>query len=213
MATEPYWAEAPSRSTSTEPRATEGMVFRSKAVDPRPRAPFTLTKAPTWPRCPLISTRVWSGARPRRVAGRTWSEPSEMAGRGKLIDGAAAARAAAVSVPVPLRVRVSPVITSTGAIVSRRVRPMARVPVTTISPMSAASSAGVASWAKASGADISALVETKANKTERPEFSFMTIPKLQRPVGRGGDRPRFRHPGWDERRNKLVAPSTNLSLS
>jgi hypothetical protein len=51
-----------------------------------------------------------------------------MAGRGKLIEGAAAAKAEAVSVPVPLRVRVSPVMTSTGATLSNRVRPMARVP-------------------------------------------------------------------------------------
>jgi hypothetical protein len=43
--------------------------------------------------------------------------------------------------------------------------------------MSAASSVeGGVSWAKAHGADISALVEANASKTERPEISFMTIP-------------------------------------
>ena len=56
-----------------------------------------------------------------------------MAGRGKLIEGAVADRAAASSVPVPWRVRTSLEMTSTGAMVSRRLRPAVRVPVTTTS--------------------------------------------------------------------------------
>ncbi len=43
MASEPYCAEAPSRSTSMEFTAAVGIVFRSTADAPRPIVPLTLT--------------------------------------------------------------------------------------------------------------------------------------------------------------------------
>ena len=78
--------------------ATVGMEFRSTAAEPRPIEPLTFTRAEECRRMLLISTSVWSGARPRRVAGRTLSVPSVIAGRGKDMDGATAARAVAISV-------------------------------------------------------------------------------------------------------------------
>jgi hypothetical protein len=45
MASEPYWAEAPSRSTSTRSMAALGMALRSTAAEPRPIEPLTLTRA------------------------------------------------------------------------------------------------------------------------------------------------------------------------
>lgn len=45
IASEPYNAEAPSRSTSTRSIAEVGMAFRSTAAEPRPMEPLTLTSA------------------------------------------------------------------------------------------------------------------------------------------------------------------------
>ena len=90
MASEPYWAEAPSRSTSMRSIIPEGIALKSVETEPRPMEPLRLTSALVWRRLPLISTRVWSGERPRRVAGRMWSVPSVRDGRGKLNEGTAA---------------------------------------------------------------------------------------------------------------------------
>jgi len=96
---------------------------------------------------PLISTSVWSGARPRSVAGRIASVASLAEGRGKSIDGAMADSAAPSSV-VPWRCRLAPLSTSTGDTLSSRLRPSTRVPVTMMSPPSspvvAASATGAA---------------------------------------------------------------------
>jgi hypothetical protein len=82
-----------------------------------------------------------------------------MDGRGKLIAGAVAASAAASSVPSRPAVRVSPEMTSTGAMVSRRgCGRRTRVPVTTTSSTVAASSCGAASgpvWAEAASGQAS----------------------------------------------------------
>ena len=43
MASEPYCAEAPSRSTSIDCTAAVGIAFMSTAEEPRPTVPFTLT--------------------------------------------------------------------------------------------------------------------------------------------------------------------------
>ena len=66
-----------------------GIVFRSTAAAPRPIVPLTLTSEAAWRRLQFTSTSVWSGARPRSVAGRTVSVPSARPGRGKLNDGSA----------------------------------------------------------------------------------------------------------------------------
>ena len=71
MASEPYWAAAPSRSTSMRSRAMAGMADMSG-----PWAPFEAPLEIHWitaPRCRRLlftSTRVWSGASPRRLTGR-----------------------------------------------------------------------------------------------------------------------------------------------
>lgn len=65
----------------------EGMALKSVETEPRPMEPLRLTSALVWRRLPLMSTSVWSGARPRSVAGRMWSVPSVSDGRGKLNEG------------------------------------------------------------------------------------------------------------------------------
>ena len=115
------------------------MVFRSTADEPRPIEPLTLTSAAAWRRLEFTSTSVWSGARPRSVAGRIVSVPSVRAGRGKLNEGSATDSAWVTSVTPTLR-SVSALTTSTGAAVSSAERFATRVPVTTTSARSTTSS-------------------------------------------------------------------------
>ena len=143
IASEPYCAEAPSRSTSTERSIAPGMVFRSTAAEPRPIELFAFTSAAAWRRFEFTSTSTWSGARPRSVAGRIVSVPSARPGRGKFSEGRATDRACATSGTPTLR-SVSALTTSTGATVSSAERFATRVPVTTTSASSATSSAAAA---------------------------------------------------------------------
>jgi hypothetical protein len=131
MASEPYCAEAPSRSTSTVRTAAVGMVLRSTAAEPRPAEPLTFTSEAEWRRLLFTSTRVWSGARPRSCAGRTVSVPSVRPGRGKLKEGSATERDWLIS-GEPVRSSCWAEMASTGAAVSLRERPATRVPVTTM---------------------------------------------------------------------------------
>ena len=75
-----------------------GMRFKSTAALPRPTVPLMLSSAETWRRLPLTRTSVWSGLRPRSVAGRSASEPSAIDGCGKLNDGTSWLRILLVSV-------------------------------------------------------------------------------------------------------------------
>ncbi len=129
IASDPYWAAAPSRSTSMLLTMAAGMVFMSTADEPRPMVPFTFTSDEEWRRLELTSTRVWSGPMPRRVAGRMVSVPSARPGRGKFSDGNAIASAWLISV-VPAFFSDSAEMISTGEVVSRAVRLATRVPVT-----------------------------------------------------------------------------------
>ena len=79
MASEPYWAEAPSRSTSTCRRAIDGMVEMSGPCVPSVTPPNQTRIAERWRRLPLTSTSVGSWARLRRLAGRT-SEAAPLVG-------------------------------------------------------------------------------------------------------------------------------------
>ncbi|PAV71117.1 hypothetical protein WR25_08105 [Diploscapter pachys] len=133
------------------------MVLRSTAAEPRPTVPLVLRLAEVWPRIPLMSTSVWSGDRPRSVAGRIASVASLAEGRGKLIEGATVASAVASSV-VPCRCRLAPLRTSTGATLSRRLRPAARVPVTMMSWPPSGLLASAVEAASATGADWAASV-------------------------------------------------------
>ena len=71
MASEPYWAEAPSRSTSTWRSAIEGMVEMSGPCAPSVTPANQAMTDERWRRLPFTSTSVWSCARLRRLAGRT----------------------------------------------------------------------------------------------------------------------------------------------
>src|SRR5438105_4283695 len=131
MASEPYWAAAPSRSTSIRSIAAAGIAFRSTPTVPRPNVPLTCTSAGGWRRLPLTSTSTWSGPRPRRLAGLMWSEPSAMVWCDALNDGASVARIWFTSV-WPVSCTSWEVMTSTGTGVSTAVRDV-RAPTTTIS--------------------------------------------------------------------------------
>ena len=148
MASEPYCADAPSRSTSTLRTAAVGMVFRSTAEEPRPTVPLTFTRAAAWRRLLFTNTRVWSGARPRRVAGRMVSVPSASPGRGKLKEGRETA-SAWFSSGEPVRSSWATGMLSTGAGVSLRERPDTRVPVTTMASRVWVSSSASGVWAGA----------------------------------------------------------------
>ena len=143
MASEPYCAEAPSRSTSTRSIAETGMVLRSTGAEPRPMVPLRFSSEDACRRLPLTSTSTWSGARPRSCAGRMALVPSVRAGRGKLSEGRARASAVASSV-VPVACSASLVMMSIGDCDSATVRSLTRVPVTmTLSRLVA----GRVSWA------------------------------------------------------------------
>jgi hypothetical protein len=45
IASDPYWAAAPSRRISMRSIALAGMALRSTPVEPRPMVPLTLTSA------------------------------------------------------------------------------------------------------------------------------------------------------------------------
>jgi hypothetical protein len=135
MASEPYCAAAPSRRISMRSMALGGMAFRSTAVEPRPTVPLTLTSALPCRRLPLSSTSSWSGARPRSVAGRTWSVPSAMVARGKFTEGASRWMICAVSVS-PVCWISSEVTTSTGTGALSTERSGRREPTTTSASMS-----------------------------------------------------------------------------
>ena len=72
IASEPYCADAPSRSTSACSSAMPGMSAMSGPCEPSARPlPYQVITAARCRRFPLTSTSEWSGARPRRLAGRT----------------------------------------------------------------------------------------------------------------------------------------------
>ena len=123
----------------------DGIALRSTGAEPRPTKPFTFTSALLCRRLPFTSTRVWSGASPRSVAGRTWSVPSPIDVRGKLKLGATAWIICAVSVrPVALISADDSTSIGTGASITVRASP--RVPrVDTASSVAMARDEGVSS--------------------------------------------------------------------
>jgi hypothetical protein len=91
--------------------------------------PLTFTSDEAWRRFELSSTSVWSGDRPRSVAGRIVSVPSARPGRGKLNEGNAMDSAWLSSV-TPTLARASADTMSTATAVSSADRSATRVPVT-----------------------------------------------------------------------------------
>ena len=125
MASEPYWAAAPSRRISMRSTAALGMALRSTPTVPRPKVPLTCTRALEWRRLPLISTSTWSGPRPRRLAGLMWSVPSAMVWWDALKEGANWRRVWLISVWPDWSISRAEMM-STGAGVSTAVRTVAR---------------------------------------------------------------------------------------
>jgi hypothetical protein len=147
IASEPYWAEAPSRSTSMRSMAEAGIRSRSTGAPPRPTRARLLISAVPCRRLPLTRNRAWSPFRPRMVMARTVHEVPPPLMPGRLNDGI---RVLSTSLrpTLPVAVSCSAEITSTGAGLSATVRRTPRTPVT-ITPSSAVapsvSTAGAAS--------------------------------------------------------------------
>ena len=169
IASEPYWAPAPSRSTSMRLIAPTGMLLKSTGLVPLPSLDSVVSVAVVWRRLPLTSTSTWSGLRLRSCAGRTRSAKFEFDWRGRLNDGTSDWMAAPTSPGIAADRRMASGVTrSTGARLSSRLRPAVRVPTTTIS-----SSSGCASWASAGPADSS----TKPNGPARKTFTMTRTPR------------------------------------
>ena len=140
MASEPYWAAAPSRSTSTCPRAMAGMVEMSGACEPyaTPLPPCQSMIDERWRRLPLTRISVWSGARLRSMAGRTTVDAPPMGWVLTLNDGMTV-RSCSFRSPAPWRPRSAADSTSTGTGDEVTVRGSAREPTTTVSSANPAS--------------------------------------------------------------------------
>ena len=130
IASEPYWAAAPSRSTSMWWMADIGIALMSVPAEPRPTVCCTLTSACWWRRLPFTSTSSWSGPRPRSVAGRMMSVPSLMKVVLKLNEGSSSCSALPSS-SVPVEARSFAPTSPTGTEVSRAERAAPREPITT----------------------------------------------------------------------------------
>ena len=133
MASEPYCAAAPSRSTSTRAIDAPEICERSAPCAPwLSPPPVTWTSAERCMRLPFTSTRIWSAGRPRRVGGRTKAEASPSKLRCWLNDGIRFFRIDwRLGLPCAL-IRSSLVKTSIGTALSATVRSVRRVPVTMI---------------------------------------------------------------------------------
>ena len=97
IASEPYWAPAPSRSTSIRLIAPTGMLLKSTGLVPLPSLDSVVRVAVVWRRLPFTSTSTWSGLRFRSCAGRTRSAKFEFDCRGRLNEGTSDCRAAPTS--------------------------------------------------------------------------------------------------------------------
>ena len=163
MASEPYWAAAPSRSTSIRLTAGEEICDRSGPCEPTFRAsPVTCTSAERCMRLPLISTRIWSAGRPRRFGGRTKAEASPKRLRFWLNDGTSVFRMLC-SCGDGWALKSSALNTSIGTALSATVRSVRRVPVTMIVVSSFEPSAAAASWSSAAArAGAAMLASTRA---------------------------------------------------
>ena len=130
IASEPYCAAAPSRSTSIDWMADRGIALMSVPAEPRPMVCCTLTSACWWRRLPFTSTSSWSGPRPRSVAGRMMSVPSLMKVVVKLKDGSSSCSTLPSS-SEPADWRSFALIRPTGTAVSSAVLAWVREPSTT----------------------------------------------------------------------------------
>ncbi len=131
IASEPYWAAAPSRSTCTSLIAITGMAFMSVPVAPRLRAPKMFTSEEVWRRLPFTSTRVWSELEAAQRGESTRSAPSAPVWRVELNDGEMIGQGLCqVELARLVRRALVREITSTGATVSVRELVARREPTT-----------------------------------------------------------------------------------
>lgn len=131
MASEPYWAAAPSRSTSMRSMAAVGIRSRSTGTAAVPTRALLLIIAVLWRRLPFTRISTWSPPRPRMLMPRTRKAVPPPLMVGALKDGS---RRVSMSLRPfwPLVFNCSPEITSTGAGLSVTVRCwLPRTPVTT----------------------------------------------------------------------------------
>ena len=140
IASEPYCAAAPSRSTSTWRSAMAGITDMSGPWDPyaTPLPPCHSRTEERWRRLPLMSTSVWSGARLRSMAGRTTVEAPWIGWVLVLNDGMTV-RSWSFRSPAPRLTRSVADSTSTGTADSVTLRGRARDPTTTVSSVNPAS--------------------------------------------------------------------------
>ena len=146
MASEPYCAAAPSRSTSTCRSAMAGMAEMSGPCEPNatPLPPCQSMIDERWRRLPLTSTSVWSGARLRSIAGRTTVEASLMGCVLTANDGTIV-RSWSCRLTLPWLVSSVVDSTSTGTGDAVTVRGCAREPTTTVSSVKPASRLSISS--------------------------------------------------------------------
>ena len=136
MASEPYWADAPSRRISTWRSAIAGIVEMSGPWAPSANPPpIHMMIDARCRRFPLTSTSVWSGARPRRLAGRTIRAASPTACGFTLNEGTTVRSRSLTSVS-PCSMKSRAVIASIGTADWVTVRGRERLPTVT-SPSSA----------------------------------------------------------------------------
>lgn len=143
IASEPYCAAAPSRSTSIWSMDATGIKSKSLGAAPL-LMPLMFNVALVCRRLPLTSTNTWDAVSPRKVAERTTPLASQPARSGRLNDGMNLLNASS-RLGLPTERSCSPVTTSIGVGLVVTVRCSApRLPVTTTvsrvgAPVSAAS--------------------------------------------------------------------------
>ena len=78
IASDPYCADAPSRSTSILSIAAAGILFKSTPTSPLPGVSLIYTKALWFLRLPLTSTKVLLGPNPLKSAGSKCAVASDI---------------------------------------------------------------------------------------------------------------------------------------
>ena len=159
IASEPYCAAAPSRSTSTWRSAMAGITEMSGPWEPyaTPLPPCHSSTEERWRRLPLMSTSVWSGARLRSMAGRTTVEAPWIGWVLELNDGMTV-RSCSFRSPAPRRRRSVDDRTSTGTADSVALRGAAREPTTTVSSLKPASRLSISAGDRPSAATSSGVI-------------------------------------------------------
>ena len=189
-ASEPYCAEAPSRSTSMWSMAPTGMVLMLTPCEPWPTWPRVSISALECQRLPSTRISTWSLLRPRIWNGRTKAKVSDIEASGKFNEGTARS-SALPRLTAPESLSTCAGITSTGTSELDCVRSLVRVPVTITCDRLTASFfcfcwlVGAASAGAAGAASCAAAVPASTSATDtdnslgmiRPRRSFIRDPQ------------------------------------